>query len=97
MNQPQQQGISQQQVAEAAAAGLRLFDLDTTLVPGNLRKRIGVLELILQELATGRAVVGQPEQPKVQSPQGPQPVPDEETKSAENDPAIEAPTPEEGV
>lgn len=59
--------ISPDQIADAAAAGVEMLQLDTTLVPGNLRKRIGLLELILQQVARGHATLANPDQKPVES------------------------------
>lgn len=65
MNPPVE--MTPQQVAQAAGAGLTLFSLDTTLIPGNLRQQVAVLEVVLQGVASGQAVVVSRDQLQVQS------------------------------
>ena len=49
--------ISPQQQAMAAQAGIRFLNLETTLIPGNMRKQLDVLEVILGGLANGQLVL----------------------------------------
>ena len=49
--------LSVQQVVVAANAGLRLLGLETTLLPGNLRQQLAVLEVILQGISGGRLLL----------------------------------------
>ena len=72
--------ISTQQIVDAAGAGLNFLDRDTTLVPGDLRKQLAVLEVVLQGVATGNLRVVTPDQLRVQSEKGPQ-----DPKNADND------------
>ena len=68
MNQPQQSvNISNQQVAQSAAAILSFLRLETTLVPGSVRQQVDVLEAILRGLASGNLVVASPDQLAVES------------------------------
>lgn len=55
--QTQSIDISPQAVAPIAQAGIQLLNLSSTLVPGNLRAQIGVLEVYLSGLAGGQIVL----------------------------------------
>ena len=59
--------ISTQQIVQSAAAGVEFFNLDTTLIPGNMRKQVAVLEAVLQGVATGNLRVVSPQQNAVES------------------------------
>ena len=59
--------ISPERVAPIAQAGLRLLNLETTLVPGNLRAQIGVLEVYLSGLASNQLVLAPTEESAVDS------------------------------
>ncbi len=52
--------ISPEKVAPIAAAALRFFALETTLVPGNLRQQLAVLEVFLAGLSTGELLLATP-------------------------------------
>lgn len=100
MSQPQQQqpGLHPQQVVDAARVGAEFFSLETTLVPGNIRRAINVLEVVLQNIGTGNFVVVTREQLELQSKaaQAQTPAPEPAAgvpSSAENDTAVEAPSP----
>lgn len=67
---PQVPSITPQQVAEAAGAGVTFLNLDTTLIPGNLRRQLAVLEVVLQNVANGRAQVVTPQPLPVESNDG---------------------------
>ena len=54
--------ISADQVRQAAIGGLALLSRETTLIPGNLRQQVVVLELILRGLASGNLLVASPQQ-----------------------------------
>ena len=49
--------IDPRQVPEAAQAGVKLLGLDTTLIPGNIKAQVVVLESVLAAIATGSLVV----------------------------------------
>lgn len=55
-----------QQVRAAAAAGLELLGRRETLVPGDLRQQVAVLELIFQGLAQGQIELVSPADEPVQ-------------------------------
>lgn len=79
MTTPQNQPITlgHQQIAESANAGLRLLNLETTLIPGTLRRQLDVLEVVLQQLTTGQAILANPQPPQVELPEDPlQPEPE---------------------
>ena len=59
--------ISPEKVAPIAAAALRFFGLNTTLVPGNLRQQLAVLEVFLAGLSTGELLLATPAPPPVES------------------------------
>lgn len=59
--------VSNQQIIGAASAGVRFINLESTLIPGNIRKQVSVLEMILTGVATGNLVVVSPDQLQVQS------------------------------
>ncbi len=45
--------FSKQQILQASNAGVAFLNLPSTLVPGNMRKQVAVLELILCGLRAG--------------------------------------------
>ena len=59
--------LSPDAVRGAVFGGLQLLDLDTTLIPGNLRKQINVLAVILEGVASGNMAIVNPPKPEVQS------------------------------
>ena len=59
--------ISPQQIMAAFNAGLNFLGLDTTLVPGNLRPQIAVLEVVLNSVLAGQMIVVSPPPVKVES------------------------------
>jgi len=76
--QNQTVNIAPQQVSQAALTFLELLDLETTILPTKFRKQISVLEIILQNVATGAAVVVSPDKLQVQSkPEDPRKPPEE--------------------
>ena len=79
MSEQNQNTISPEQVADAAAAGLELFDKEIPM-SRTMRRRISLLELVLNQIASGNAVVVNPPREPVQSSEktpakGPAPVP----------------------
>ena len=54
---PQNVSLSAQQVEQAASAGVDLLGRETTLIPGNLREQLAVLEVILRGITSGTLVV----------------------------------------
>ncbi len=69
MNAPQQQqaSLTPQQIAQASGAGVQFLNLETTLIPGNIKQQLSVLEVVLQALATGNLQVAQPAETPVES------------------------------
>lgn len=59
--------ISPEKVAPIATAALRFFALETTLVPGNLRQQLAVLEVFLSGLSQGELLLATPAPPPVES------------------------------
>lgn len=59
--------LTAQDVQQAANAGLHLLSRDTTLVPGSIRRQVGVLEGILAAVLNGRLVLVSPDQLAVES------------------------------
>ena len=49
--------IDPRQVPDAAQAGVKLLGLDTTLIPGNIKAQVVVLESVLMGIAGGSLVV----------------------------------------
>ena len=54
--------ISDKQVAQISATALDFFRMKTTLIPGNIRRQLDVLEAVLTGLASGKLVVASPAQ-----------------------------------
>ena len=54
--------ISDKQVAQVSATALGFFRMETTLIPGNIRRQLDVLEAVLTGLASGKLVVASPDQ-----------------------------------
>ena len=54
--------ISDKQVAQVSATALGFFRMETTLIPGNIRRQLDVLEAVLTGLASGKLVVASPAQ-----------------------------------
>ena len=67
MNEQQKVQISDEQMTGAIGAGLTLLNLDTTLIPGNMRKQLAVLEVVLIGLSQGAMVIASPDQLAVES------------------------------
>lgn len=65
--QPQVPTLSPQQVQEAAGAGIGFFNMKSTLIPGDIRRQIAVLEAVLQGIATGNLQVVSPQPVQVES------------------------------
>lgn len=65
--QTQSIDISPEKVAPIARAGVQLLNLSSTLVPGNLRAQVGVLEVYLSGLAGGQLVLAPAPKPVVES------------------------------
>ena len=59
--------ISPEKVAPIAAAGIRFLGLETTLIPGNLRQELAVLEVFLAGLAQGELILATPAPAPVES------------------------------
>ncbi len=59
---PDTVNLSSQQVAQASAAALSFLRMKTTLVPGDIRRQLDVLEVVLTGLASGNLVVASPSQ-----------------------------------
>lgn len=49
--------VSPNQIAPAAQAGVKLLNLSSTLIPGDMKSQVIVLESILMGIATGNLVV----------------------------------------
>ncbi len=64
---PQPINMSAQQIQQAAVAGVELLGLKTTLLPGDLRRQLAVLEVVLQGVIGGHLVVVSPRQLAVES------------------------------
>jgi hypothetical protein len=60
--------ISPQMIAPAAQAGVELFQLRTTLIPGDLKSQITVLEAVLMSITTGSLIVVPAPKPDVELP-----------------------------
>ena len=58
--------ISPEKVAPIAAAGIRFLNLETTLLPGNLKQQLAVLEVFLAGLSTGELLLATPAPPPVE-------------------------------
>jgi len=58
--------ISPEKVGPIARAATRFLTLETTLVPGNLRQQLAVLEVFLSGLSTGELVLATPAPPAVE-------------------------------
>lgn len=63
----QQINLTPEQMGGAISAGLRLLGLETTLIPGNMRKQLDVLEVVLTSLAQGHSQVVPTAVPAVES------------------------------
>jgi len=59
--------MSAQQIQQAADAGIAWMGLETTLMPGNLRQQLAVLEVVLQGVVAGKLAVVSPQQLAVES------------------------------
>lgn len=62
--------LSSQQVGQAAMSTLAFLRLETTLIPGNLRRQLDVLEVVLTGLVSGKLIVASPDQLAVESGSG---------------------------
>ena len=83
--------ISDKQVAQVSATALGFFRMETTLIPGNIRRQLDVLEAILTGLASGNLVVASPAQLAVES----KPDKTDKTKEPDDDgPRRDGETPE---
>lgn len=71
--------LSSKQVGQAAMVTLTFLSLETTLIPGNLRRQLDVLEVVLTGLVSGKLVVASPDQLAVES------TPDQEPKKDPDD------------
>ena len=69
--------LSSRQVAQASAAALSFFRMETTLIPGNIRRQLDVLEAVLTGLASGKLVVASPAQLAVELEPGKTQDPDD--------------------
>lgn len=58
--------LSPEQMREAARAGVKLLNAETTLIPGDLRHPLATLEIMLDGIALGKGTVVSPEPPKVE-------------------------------
>ena len=58
--------IDPRQIIPAAAAGVKLLGLDTTLIPGNIKAQVVVLESVLMGIAGGTFLVVPKPQPAVE-------------------------------
>jgi len=68
--------ISPEMIPRSAAAGMELLQLRTTLVPGDLKDQIAVLQAVLMSITTGSMIV-------VQAPKSEVELPPEGTKEPE--------------
>lgn len=59
--------ISPEKVGPIAAAGIRFLSLETTLIPGNLKQQLAVLEVFLAGLAQGELILATPAPAPVES------------------------------
>jgi len=59
--------ISPEKVAPIASAGIRFLSLETTLIPGNIKQQLAVLEVLLGGLSTGELILATPAPPPVES------------------------------
>ncbi len=59
--------ISPEKIGPIAAAGIRFLNLETTLLPGNLKQQLAVLEVLLSGLAAGELVLATPPRAPVES------------------------------
>ncbi len=59
--------ISPANVGPIAAAGIRFLNLETTLIPGNLKQQLAVLEVFLGGLSTAELVLATPPRAPVES------------------------------
>ena len=59
--------ISPEKVGPIAAAGIRFLNLETTLIPGNLKQQLAVLEVFLTGLTQGELILATPAQATVES------------------------------
>jgi hypothetical protein len=71
-NTPNEQTVNldPQQVQQAAGAVTGFFNLDTTLIPGNLRGQVAVITTVLMGIAQGQLMVVSPVEKEVESPDG---------------------------
>ena len=60
--------ITDEQMVGAIQGGLKFLNLETTLIPGNLKKQLAVLEVVLVGLSQGAMVIASPDQLAVKSP-----------------------------
>ena len=83
--------ISPASVVPIAAAGIRFLSMETTLIPGNLKQQLAVLEVFLGGLAAGELMLATPPRAPVEldGKKGEDEVP------AGEGPKTRAPTPEE--
>lgn len=59
--------ISPGRVQPIAAAGVRFMNLESTLIPGNLKNQLAVLEVLLSGLSAGELLLAPPAPPAVES------------------------------
>ena len=59
--------ISPASVGPIASAGIRFLNLETTLIPGNLKQQLAVLEVFLGGLGTGELMLATPPRAPVES------------------------------
>ncbi len=59
--------ISPESVKPIAAAGIRFLNMETTLIPGNIKQQLAVLEVFLGGLGTGELVLATPHRVPVES------------------------------
>lgn len=65
--QPQKTTISNQQIVQAAAAGVAFFELKTTLIPGDMKQQLAVLEALLVGVVQGNLAVVSTQEGPVES------------------------------
>lgn len=65
--QPPKQTISNQQIVQAAAAGVAFFELKTTLIPGDMKQQLAVLEALLVGVVQGNLAVVSTQEGPVES------------------------------
>lgn len=63
---PQGQSVPREAIADAAAAGIELLEGEIPM-SRSMRRRIGLLEMVLQQIATGQAVLAAPTSEGLQS------------------------------